>query len=277
MSIVKHICNALERIAPLRLAEKWDKVGLILEAPHQRADANKILLTIDLTPAVVTEALGTPTSFIVSYHPPIFTPISSLTLSNPIQASLLRCAAGGISVYCPHTALDSVTGGINDWLCLGLNNQVLPTPESVRYIGDADSEGLGGLGRVITFQEPVSMQELRRRIKSHLKLDHIQVASSSTLDTADIKSVAVCAGSGGSILLGVDADVYFTGEMVHHEVLAAIGSGHHVVLCGHTNTERGYLQVLADRLQYELSKDANLKDPLAVHVSAEDHHPLSIV
>jgi putative NIF3 family GTP cyclohydrolase 1 type 2 len=52
-----------------------------------------------------------------------------------------------------------------------------------------------------------------------------------------IKSVAVCAGSGSSVLRGVPADVYLTGEMGHHEVLAAIASNTHVILCEHTNTE----------------------------------------
>ena len=46
-----------------------------------------------------------------------------------------------------------------------------------------------------------------------------------------VSTIAICAGSGGSMLLGVDADVYFTGEMSHHEVLAAIQGGHNVILC----------------------------------------------
>ncbi|KZT72914.1 NGG1p interacting factor 3 [Daedalea quercina L-15889] len=273
MSILKPICAALERIAPLRLAEKWDNVGLLLEAPLTRPQANRILLTIDLTPAVVTEALNTPTAFIVSYHPTIFHPLKAMTLSNPLQASLLRCAAAGISVYSPHTALDSFIGGINDWLCLGLNDQVVPKSEHINYIGEYQ-EGLGALGRIITFSEPVSMEELQRRIKAHLQLAHIQVGYTPARDLTTVRSVAVCAGSGGSVLLGVDADVYFTGEMVHHEVLAALGSGHNVVLCGHTNTERGFLPVLADDLKRQLAGE--LPD-FEIHVSKEDHHPLIIV
>lgn len=46
-----------------------------------------------------------------------------------------------------------------------------------------------------------------------------------------VSTIAICAGSGGGMLLGVDADVYFTGEMSHHEVLAAVQSGHNVILC----------------------------------------------
>ena len=54
-----------------------------------------------------------------------------------------------------------------------------------------------------------------------------------------VKSVAMCAGSGGDMLGGHPADVYFTGEMAHHEVLAAIASGHNVILCKSTLSTMG--------------------------------------
>ena len=94
-----------------------------------------------------------------------------MTLSNPLQASLLRCAAAGISVYSPHTSLDSVVGGINDWLCLGLNDQAVPEVNQISYIGESKEEH-GGVGRIITFHHPVTMHELQRRVKAHLKLAH---------------------------------------------------------------------------------------------------------
>lgn len=98
------------------------------------------------------------------------------------------------------------------------------------------------------------------------------------------------------MLLGVDADVYFTGEMSHvslsvqrsgarethytalqHEVLAAVASGRYVVLCGHTNTERGYLPILAGKLRVELSDTTFSGEKVEVHVSNKDKHPLDIV
>lgn len=39
----------------------------------------------------------------------------SLKLSNTLQASLLKLSAKGISVFSPHTSLDSIEGGINSW------------------------------------------------------------------------------------------------------------------------------------------------------------------
>ena len=123
-----------------------------------------------LTPGVVEEALATPTSLIVAYHPPIFKPLASLTLANPLQASLLRCAAAGISVYSPHTALDSVTDGINDWLCTKVAGPLRDITWTARFIGQEFPEGLGGVGRVVTLKQPVELQMLQHKIRDELEL-----------------------------------------------------------------------------------------------------------
>lgn len=52
-----------------------------------------------------------------------------------------------------------------------------------------------------------------------------------SLDEPTIRTVAICAGSGEGVLLGVEADLYFTGEMPHHAVLASVASGRFVALC----------------------------------------------
>jgi len=289
VSVVKSICKAMEAIAPLRLAEKWDNVGLLLESPVIRPNATRVLLTIDLTTAVTEEALNTPTSFIVSYHPTIFKPLPSLTLSNPLQANLLRCAAAGISVYVPHTSLDSVWGGINDWLAV-IAGGSKEKGYRAEPIGEARPDGLGASGRIVTLDEPISMKELEGRIKTGLALEHIQVGypHGKSPDEKVIRTIAVCAGSGEGLLLGVDADVYFTGEMPHHSVLASVASGHFVILCGHTNTERGYLPLLASKLKTQLSLEShevnelnpglsNALRSLSVHISSADRHPLQVV
>ncbi|KAF6753317.1 GTP cyclohydrolase 1 type 2/Nif3 [Ephemerocybe angulata] len=274
----------MERIAPLRLAEKWDNVGLLLESPVQRPGRNRVLLTIDLTTAVLSEAVAKETSVIVAYHPTIFKGLQSLTLANPLQRSLLTCAAEGISVYSPHTALDSVWGGINDWLAQGLlsgaKDGVIEPLAEQKLNATGDSEGAEG--RLVTLNQPIDMRELERRIKAHLKLTHhpVEAGQDRSSSSRPVRTIAICAGSGGSMLLGKKADVYFTGEMSHHEVLAAVAEGKNVILCGHTNTERGYLPVLAEKLRNELGsqecKDEGLAD-VEVVVSQKDQHPLEIV
>ena len=75
----------------------------------------------------------------------------------------------------------------------------------------------------------------------------------------EIRTVAMCAGSGATVLKGVKADLYLTGELSHHvrasrvssagllkrlqDVLAAVAQGTHVILTEHSNSERGYLKV----------------------------------
>lgn len=110
------------------------------------------------------EALSLPASMIIAYHPPIFKPLCSMTLSNPIQASLLRCSAAGISIYSPHSALDSVYGGINDWLASGLGRG------RVDLIGDEHPSGRGGRGRLLTLDEKTTLSSLQERVKKHLGL-----------------------------------------------------------------------------------------------------------
>jgi len=276
MAVVKAIKRAMERIAPLSLAEKWDNVGLLLESPVVRPDARRVMLTIDLTTSVCAEALASPTSIIVAYHPPIFKGLTSLTLSNPLQASILRCAAAGISIYSPHTALDSVKGGVNDWLAGGFGQSGTSS-----LLGEDKGDG-NSVGRLVTLDKPTDITSLSATIKAHLGLTHIEVASPATDPTTTgnerpypISTIALCAGSGGSVIGTAQADAYFTGEMSHHEVLAAVARGVHVILCGHTNTERGYLPILREKLQAELAVEEG--GPYEVYVSREDAHPLRVV
>ncbi|KAJ7756612.1 NIF3-like protein-like protein [Mycena metata] len=276
--LTRSVCNAMQRIAPPVLAGSWDNIGLILESPVKNASAaaNRILLTIDITPAVCDEAVSSGASVIVSYHPPIFQGLKSLTLATPLQATLLRCAAAGISIYSPHSALDSVWGGINDWLaeCIGANESII-TP-----LVDSDARAIGGDGRRVTFDPPISIAVLEGRIKRNLSLSQIQVGYSPVRPDRLVSSVAICAGAGGSMFqgLGSPADVWFTGEMPHHEILAAVAAGTHVILCGHTNTERGYLPTLAKKLQEELKAETEpgLGD-VEITISQADAHPLQFV
>ncbi|XP_045053972.2 NIF3-like protein 1 isoform X4 [Desmodus rotundus] len=68
-----------------------------------------------------------------------------------------------------------------------------------------------GMGRLCTLDEPVSLATMIERIKKHLKLSHIRLALGvgKTL-ASQVKVVALCAGSGSSVLQGTEADLYLT-------------------------------------------------------------------
>jgi putative NIF3 family GTP cyclohydrolase 1 type 2 len=80
----------------------------------------------------------------------------------------------------------------------------------------------------------------------------------------------VCAGAGGSLFAPLfGPDLFLTGEMRHHDVRAKVEAGASVILCDHTNTERGYLPALARRV-------GALCPDVVVAISSEDRDPLVV-
>lgn len=76
--LLSTILEGLERFAPLRLAESWDNVGLLID-PIETSPIRRVLLTNDLTEAVVEEAVGLKAGLIITYHPNIFQPLKSVS------------------------------------------------------------------------------------------------------------------------------------------------------------------------------------------------------
>lgn len=110
---IAQIAYTLDAIAPLELAQPWDNVGLLAGDPQ--AKAKRVLLCIDLTAAVLAEAIEEGCSMIVAYHPPIFKPIARLRSDSSGTDGLVHQAiAAGLAIYSPHTALDAAPGGTND-------------------------------------------------------------------------------------------------------------------------------------------------------------------
>ncbi|XP_061196888.1 NIF3-like protein 1 [Saccostrea echinata] len=126
-----------------------------------------------------------------------------------------------------------------------------------------------GMGRIGKLTSPISVSEAVERVKRHLGLAHVRLATG--VGCENISSVAVCAGSGSSVLKNLDVSLYVTGEMGHHDVLHAVHSGTSVILCDHSNTERGFLKVL-QRTLTEL-----FQTKIEFQVSTFDQDPLVIV
>lgn len=119
---LKEVLQVMEHLAPLSLAESWDNVGLLVE-PSKCRPIKTILLTNDLTVAVMEEAESINSDLIVSYHPPLFRPFKRLVQSDWKQLLAVRAIESGMAIFSPHTSWDSVKGGVNDWLVGGLGKR----------------------------------------------------------------------------------------------------------------------------------------------------------
>lgn len=127
---VEQVVSALEHLAPRSLACDWDNTGLLLGDGD--ASVRKLLLCIDMTPAVVDEAVRGGFGMVMAYHPVIFKSIARLTADTCPAA--YRAARAGLSVYSVHTALDGLPGGIDDQLAdilgIGSRRPLHPTVRS---------------------------------------------------------------------------------------------------------------------------------------------------
>jgi dinuclear metal center YbgI/SA1388 family protein len=154
-----------------------------------------------------------------------------------------------------------------------------------------------GMGRIVQFAEPQLLPALLDRIGRGLnnpKGFPIAIPQNATVSDIQIRSVGICAGSGASLLSNLDVDLLFTGEMSHHEALAAIEKGQVVINLFHSNSERGFLaEVLLGQLEEAVGTewavvreedkgDERLREALAdeefeVAVSEVDRDPYGIV
>lgn len=127
-----------------------------------------------------------------------------------------------------------------------------------------------GQGRLMRLRAPMTTRSIARGLAAGLRLRHVEVVGEPSRRHAVI---GLCAGSGGGLIAGARAQgatLFVTGELKHHDRLDAFAHGTDVVLCGHTETERPYLRVLARRLQ-------RLLPGLVVRVAKADRPPARVM
>jgi dinuclear metal center YbgI/SA1388 family protein len=277
-SLLQRVAQAMHEVAPLSLADQsWDNVGVLVESPASN-NKNVVMLTIDLTPEVMEECVRKGAEVIITYHPPIFRPMKRLVLQDPKQRVLLEAITAGMSIYAPHTSLDAAEGGVNDWLATvvagGTKFTSAPIQPTASYAPNSKEQTEStGMGRVVQLEEGMELKALVESLKQQLGLPTVRVAlPDSWAPSHRVCSVALCAGSGSGVFRSLRrrVDVLLTGEMGHHDVQAAIAARQAVILCEHTNTERGFLKAV---LQKTL---ADKLEGTTVLVAEADHDPLVV-
>lgn len=119
---VKDVESIMEQWAPRWIAWERDNVGL--QVGDRSAPVRRILLCLDVTEEVVAEAVSLKTDLIISHHPLLFRPASSVTSSEAVGRMILKLARSGIALYSAHTNLDFTQDGVSVTLArtLGLQN-----------------------------------------------------------------------------------------------------------------------------------------------------------
>jgi len=108
--LVAELKRILDSLAPAGLAEPWDNSGLLVG--DERAPVRRVLVALELTEPVLSEALTGGYDTVLVHHPLLFSPVRSLVESHPREALLRGLVAARITLIACHTNLDSARGGL---------------------------------------------------------------------------------------------------------------------------------------------------------------------
>lgn len=215
---VGELLAVLDRLAPTRLAEEWDNVGLMVG--RRDRPVTRVLVALDLRGHVLDEARDTGADLVLVHHPPIFPALSAVSDQRISGALVLRAAEERIAVVAAHTNLDAAAGGLNDLMAdaLGLRERAPLVPHA-----DDPAVGLGRVGMV----DPVPLDELAARCVGVFCTRRANLGVAG--DPGQMVSrLAICTGSGGSLIAAArasGAEAYVTGDLKYHDADAAEGMG----------------------------------------------------
>lgn len=259
------ICSVLAQIAPLRLAEDWDNVGLLVG--DRSVDISRAMTCLTITPDVVDEAIESKVGLIIAHHPLPFKPLTKLTTDTVAGTMLLKLASRQIAVYSAHTAFDSAADGINNrWAeLIGLGDAV-PLIANAKDTGRS-GEGSGRMGR---FESPKSLGDIVKQAATAVGQRNPRIVGSP--DQA-ISKIAIGCGSGGSFLAAAKrqgCNMLLTGEATFHTCLEARSLGIGLGLLGHYSSERFAMESLAKQLADEV-------DAIEVWASKVESDPVQML
>lgn len=264
---VQDILNIIETIAPAKLAEPWDNIGLMIGSPAEKVHA--ILIGLDPTTALLDEAEALAADLLITHHPVILHPLTSIDPGRPDGKFIDQALRRRINVISSHTNLDSAPHGISQILArrLGLT-------ETVPLARHENGEINCGLGCIGTYPDPVSVPEFIRRLKAACNPPWLLGAGPQP---EKISRAAVCGGScselaANALLAG--AQVFVTAEVKHHIARLAEQTGLWIIDAGHFATENSALQDFAARLKAEAVERFG---PVNIEVSAGQTAPLTLV
>ena len=244
---IYQVVDALEQYAPLPLQEGYDNAGLQVGLT-EAVEVSGALLCLDVTEAVVDEAIRKGCNLIVSHHPLIFRKLARISDENYVQRTVMKAIKNDIAIVSMHTNMDAATGGVNFKIAekLGLRN--------VRFFGgekevNGVKGGEGVMGEIADeaieassdlkerFSEGIAADDLILMLRDRFRVESVQC---NELLRRPIRKVALCGGVGSFLLdaaIAAGADAFITGEMHYHEFF---GHEQEIQICviGHYQSEQ---------------------------------------
>jgi len=211
--ILKDIINIIESAAPLKWQEEWDNSGL--QVGERNAEIHSVLLTTDVTEAVVAEAIERGCDLIISHHPLLYKGLKSLTGSTPQERCVEQAIRHGIAIYSAHTSMDNYLEGVSGRMAkkLGVQNYRLLVTQTGEY-------GLGVIGRL---PEPILFTDFLERVRTVFGAGYIRYTQPLQ---ERVQTIAMCGGAGAEFAeaaIEQGAEVFLSADFKYHTMQALNG------------------------------------------------------
>ncbi len=230
MITLGQIVAQLNDWAPFETAEAYDNVGLLL------GDANapiaRCFVCVDITPAVVQEAICQKADAIISHHPLIFKGLKQILP----QSSVAKLVAAGVGVVALHTNWDKAPDGVEDSLakCLDLNEIAPLLPN--------------GQGRIGTLLTPLTPAQFYQKLCQTFSLPWVRITAGQE-PISLVATLCGCGEDGVDFAVQSDCQAIVTGEMRHQYFTEHLSAGKTMACVGHFESERPGMVTLCEKLQ----------------------------
>lgn len=247
--MLAEILAGLEHRYPVENADSWDAPGLVVGSTQQQV--GHVRLSVDVTSAVVAEAVSDGVDLLVAHHPLLLRGVTSIaeeSLKGSILSSALR---GDLAIYSAHTNADVVSGGVSDSLA-----KAFGLVDALPLVA-AGEPGIGH-GRVGSLPAPTSLGAFAKLVAQNIPATAGGVKVSGNFNRR-ISKVAVLGGSGeGFIPAATDsgADVFVTSDLRHHPSLDSaeltkIAGGPALIDISHWAAEWVWLETAAHQIRLD--------------------------
>lgn len=230
--------------------EDYDNSGFLLG--NSATIYTGALVALDLTPAVITEAVNNQLNLIVTHHPFIFSGLKRITDDSDAGRMAMTLILNGISVYAAHTNLDNLPWGVNGILAqkIGLQNCKI-----LREFKSAHDDSIGS-GLVGELPRVVKVDTFLQKVKRLTRQPSIR--TSPHIATQRIQRVALCGGAGSFLIhdaIDAGADIFITADLKYHDFQRAEGR---LILvdAGHYETEQFAKEIIYRAISEKFSNFA---------------------
>ncbi|MBR4016211.1 MAG: Nif3-like dinuclear metal center hexameric protein [Oscillospiraceae bacterium] len=232
MITVSDILAFVESVAPPSYQMSWDNTGLL--CGRKDKEVRTVLVALDPFTSVCQEAVQLGADLLVTHHPLIFQPVTSVTDQTTVGKAVMTLIRNDIAAINAHTNLDCAPGGVNDILAqrLGLTDISVIGSEHLLRAGCYDS----------------TLPDFLSNVKSSLGCRGLRYVDGGK----PVSYVAVGGGSCGSSLPDVIAagcDTFVTADIKYNQFWDAKELGINLIDAGHFHTENPATSYLADKLQ----------------------------